>query len=85
VIPVPILADCADGFNAAYWSRPRATWTHGCGGPMSALAPIPETDRADGMRRLRADLDNGEWDRRCGHLLALDELDLGYRVLVVRS
>ena len=34
------------------------------------------------MRRLRADLDNGEWDRQWGHLLGLDELDLGYRVVV---
>ena len=51
---------------------------------MSALALIPEVDRTDGMRRLRADLDTGEWDRRWGHLLALDELDLGYRVLVAR-
>ena len=46
---------------------------------MSALALIPEADRAEGMRHLRADLDSGEWDRRWGHLLALDELDLGYR------
>jgi len=51
---------------------------------MSALALIPEADRADGMRRLRADLDSGEWDRRWGHLRALDELDLGYRVVVAR-
>ena len=51
---------------------------------MSALALIPEADRAGGMRRLQADLDSGEWDRLWGHLLALDELDLGYRVLVAR-
>jgi hypothetical protein len=36
------------------------------------------------MARLRADLDSGEWDRRYGHLLDLDELDLGYRVLAAR-
>jgi hypothetical protein len=34
------------------------------------------------MYRLRADLDSGEWHRQWGHLLALDELDLGYRVVV---
>ena len=85
VIPVPIPADCADGFNAAYWSRPRAYLDPQVWRPMSALALIPDADRADGMRRLRADLDSREWDRRWGHLLALDELDLGYRVLVARS
>lgn len=51
---------------------------------MSALALIPDTDRADGLHRLQADLGSGEWDRRWGHLLALDELDLGYRVVVTR-
>jgi hypothetical protein len=34
------------------------------------------------MRRLRADLDRGAWERRWGRLLELDELDLGYRVVV---
>jgi len=84
VWPVPIPADCSDGFNAAYWRRPRAYLDPQVWRPMSALALIPEADRADGMRRLQADLDSGEWDRRWGHLLALDELDLGYRVLVAQ-
>jgi SAM-dependent methyltransferase len=82
--PVPIPADCTDGFNAAYWRRPRAYLDPVIWRSMSALAVIPETDRAAGMARLRADLDSGEWDRRFGHLLDLDELDLGYRVLAAR-
>jgi SAM-dependent methyltransferase len=84
VITVPIPADCTDGFNAAYWRRPAAYLDPEIWRPMSALALIREADRAAGMRRLRADLDSGEWDRRFGHLLGLDELDLGYRVLVAR-
>jgi SAM-dependent methyltransferase len=84
VIPVPIPAHCTDGFNAAYWRRPRAYLDPQIWRPMSALALIPEADRADGMYRLQADLDSGEWDPRWGHLLALDELDLGYRVVTAR-
>jgi hypothetical protein len=84
VIPVPIPADCIDGFNAAYWRRPHAYLDPEVWRRMSALALIPDADRADGMRRLQADLDSGEWDRRWEHLLALDELDLGYRVVVAR-
>jgi SAM-dependent methyltransferase len=84
VIPVPIPADCTDGFNAAYWRRPGAYLDPQVWRPMSALALIPETDRAAGMRRLQADLDSGEWHRRWGHLLARDELDLGYRVVVAQ-
>jgi hypothetical protein len=48
-------------------------------------ALISDTDSAEGMRRLRADLDSGEWERRWGELLELDALDLGYRVLVTRT
>jgi SAM-dependent methyltransferase len=82
VTPVPIPAECADGFNAAYWRRPRAYTDPRVWRAMSALALIPAADRDEGIRRLRADLDSGEWHRQWGHLLALDELDLGYRLVV---
>jgi hypothetical protein len=81
VTSVPIPADCTDGFNAACWRRPQEYLDPEVWRPMSALALIPEADRADGMRRLQADLDSGEWNRRWGDLLAMDELDLGYRVI----
>jgi SAM-dependent methyltransferase len=84
VVPVPIPADCTDGFNAAYWRRPSAYLDPGIWQPMSALALIPDADRAEGMRHLRADLDSGQWHQRWGHLLGLSELDLGYRVLIAR-
>lgn len=84
VIPVPIPGDCADGFNGAYWRRPRAVLDPAVWGPVSALSLIPPADRAAGMSRLRADLDSGAWERRWGHLLGLAELDLGYSVVVTR-
>jgi SAM-dependent methyltransferase len=84
VIPVPIPGDCADGFNGAYWRRPRAILDPGVWGPMSGLSLIPDADRVAGMSRLRADLDTGAWHRRWGYLLGLAELDLGYCVAVTR-
>ena len=84
VVPVPIPADCTDGFNAAYWRRPGDYLDPEVWQAMSALTMIGEADRAAGMRRLQEDLDSGEWDRRWGHLRSLDELDLGYRVLIAR-
>jgi len=39
-----------------------------------------EVDRM--VERLRADLDSGEWERRNADLLGLEELDLGYRLVV---
>jgi SAM-dependent methyltransferase len=84
VIPVPIPGDCTDGFNGAYWRRPRAILDPAVWRPMSALSLIPPVDRAAGMGRLRADLDSGAWERRWGYLLELAELDLGYSVAVTR-
>lgn len=84
VTPVPIPADCTDGFNAAYWRRPHAYLDPRVWRPMSALALIPDGQRERGMRRLRDDLASGEWQRRWGHLMGLRELDLGYRVVVAR-
>jgi hypothetical protein len=84
VIPVPIPADCADGFEAAYWRRPQAILDPAIWRATSALSLISDTERASGMSRLSADLRSGDWQRRYGHLLGLGELDLGYRVVVAR-
>jgi hypothetical protein len=45
----------------------------------SALTP---EEVEDGVARLRTDLESGEWHRRNADLLELEELDLGYRLLV---
>lgn len=80
VIPVPIPCDCRDGFEAAYWQRPEAILDPAMWRASSALSMIRDADRTAGMARLSADLASGEWRRRYGHLLELDELDLGYRI-----
>jgi SAM-dependent methyltransferase len=82
VVPVPIPADCADGFEAAYWRRPAAILDPAVWRACSALALIGDAEREAGMARLSADLASGEWRRRYGYLLELDELDLGYRVII---
>jgi SAM-dependent methyltransferase len=51
--------------------------------PACGLAEMRRVaDGPEGMRRLRADLDSGEWHTRWGQMLALNELDLGYRVVI---
>jgi SAM-dependent methyltransferase len=79
VLPVP--RDCRDGFMAAFWARPEAYLD-----PAARVAtspwhdlPAPVVDR--GLTQLRKDLDSGDWRRRYGHLLALDELDVGLRLI----
>ena len=68
VEPVPVPADCIDGFAACYWNRPEA-YTD------------PDV-LARGTERLRADLASGAWDERHGQLRAMTEFDVGYRLIV---
>ena len=84
-VPVPIPADCTDGFEAAYWRRPEAILDPAVWQATSALSLIPASDRTAGMARLSADLVSGKWRQRYGHLLALDELDLGYCIVVASN
>ena len=76
--PVPIPHDCTDGFLCAYWRRPESYLDAGIRGGMSSFARI---DPEPGLARLRADLSGGRWTERNRHLLALDSLDLGYRIV----
>jgi hypothetical protein len=80
VVPVPW--DCRDGFLSAFWRRPEAYLEPAVRAGISTLAKRGEEDLGPGLARLRADLQSGAWARRHGALLALDELDLGYRLLV---
>ena len=75
--PVPIPHDCTDTY-CAYWRRSDAYLNADIRSAMSAFARI---DAEAGVARLRADLASGRWAERNRHLLALDALDLGHRVL----
>jgi SAM-dependent methyltransferase len=79
---VPIPCDCRDGFFSAFWRRPEAYLDPAVRAGISTLAKRSEDELAEGLARLRADLDSGAWARRHADLLERDELDLGYRLLV---
>ena len=76
---IPVPHDCRDGFFHAYWRRPHAYLDPVARANISIFGKV---DAAAGIERLRADLGSGEWERRYGYVLALDELDCGYRLLV---
>jgi SAM-dependent methyltransferase len=80
IVPVPW--DCRDGFMSAFWRRPEAYLDPSVRAGISSLAKRSEAELADGLARLRADIDTGAWARRHADLLRLDELDLGYRLLI---
>lgn len=81
VTPVPIPHDCTDGFLYAYWRRPEAYLDPRIRSGSSSFWSI---GGREGLARLAEDLGSGEWERRYGHLLALDSLDLGYRLVTTR-
>jgi SAM-dependent methyltransferase len=76
--PVPIPHDCTDGLLCAYWRRPDAYLDADV---RSAMSSFGRLDAEAGLARLRADLASGCWAERNRHLLALDALDVGYRVV----
>ncbi|HSU16116.1 class I SAM-dependent methyltransferase [Longimicrobium sp.] len=82
VRPVPIPADCADGFLGAYWRRPAAYLDPEVRAGISVFARIGGLEPALG--RLRGDLASGAWHARHGHLLERGELDIGYRIVISR-
>lgn len=79
VRPVPIPHDCTDGFLHAYWRRPAAYLDPHIRSGSSSFWAID--DAVEGLEKLAADLASGEWERLYSHLLALDDHDLGYRLV----
>ncbi len=84
IIPVPIPAECADGFDGAYWRRPADVLEPTVWQNMSTLRLIPDEERTKGLHRLALELGNGAWKQKYGHLLSLSERDMGYRLVVWR-
>ncbi|MBO9519837.1 MAG: class I SAM-dependent methyltransferase [Porphyrobacter sp.] len=78
--PLPIPHDCTDGFLYAYWRRPAAYLDEAIRSGISSFWRIGQVQ--EGLDKLARDLESGEWERGYGELLALDELDLGYRLVI---
>ena len=79
---VPIPWDCRDGFLHAHWRRPEAYLDERVRRGASVWSRLGPEIEARAVARLRADLESGAWHARNAELLELDELDLGYRLLV---
>lgn len=82
VEPVPVPADCVDGFFLAWWRRPEAFLSERVRRGISVFAQLHPEEVAAGVRQLGDDLASGAWSARNADVLARDELDLGLRLLV---
>jgi SAM-dependent methyltransferase len=85
VSAVPVPFDCTHGFGAAFWGRPEMYLDPDVLQAQSWIAQLPSEVRERCVARLRDDLLSGRWDEQHGHLRELDELDVGYRLVVARS
>jgi SAM-dependent methyltransferase len=77
--PLPVPWDCSDGFLGAYWRRPERYLDAAARGAISTFSRV---DAAAGLQRLRGDLADGSWQRRNADLLAMNDLDIGYRLCI---
>jgi SAM-dependent methyltransferase len=80
--PLPIPADCLDGFYACYWARPEAYLEPAVRAGISCFSLIDQEVVASRMQRLADDLASGAWDDRHPGLRDLPELDVGYRLVI---
>ena len=82
---VPIPHDCRDGFLGAFWRRPERYLEPAVRPGISTFGEVDPAILDTALWRLGNDLKSGAWHRNYGGLLALDELDIGYRLIVKRA
>jgi SAM-dependent methyltransferase len=80
--PVPVPHDCRDGFYGAFWRRPEAFLDPKVRAGISVFAQVSSAAVVRAIDALGADLQTGRWQERHRELLSLDELHLGYYVIV---
>ena len=78
---VPVHHDSPDGMIVSMWRRPDAYLDASVRAATSGLSLVDQDVVGAAMARLAADLRSGEWERRYGHLLERETLDVGLRIV----
>jgi len=82
VEPVALAADWQDGFLMAFWRRPEAYLDETVRAGISVFGRLSDAEVGQFVKALHDDLASGAWARRNAELLELEELDLGYRLVI---
>lgn len=82
VEPVPIPADSCDWMLGSFWAHPERVLDPTARAGTSGFARQPEAVVDRVVAAVRADLANGTWEARHGHLRGLDAYDVGLRLVV---
>jgi len=80
--PVPIPADCADGFFEAFWNRPEALLNPDIRASQSIWELLDDGVEEEIVARLAAALSSGAWDAEHGHLRQQESFDGSLRLVI---
>lgn len=83
VQPLPIPHDCTDGFLYAWWRRPEAYLDPRLRSGSSSFWALGDAAEK-GLVQLAEDLASGAWQRCYAQIMAQDEYDAGYRLVIAR-
>ncbi len=72
--------DCSDGFLYAYWKRPQAYLDPHVRSGSSSFWALGDVSIQ--LARLATDLETGQWHHRYADILARNDYDAGYRLVV---
>ena len=76
--------DLSDMFLAAGWRQPELYLNPEVRGRMSVFALADSSVFKEGLKLLKEDLNNGEWDAKYGQIRRLNQIDAGYRFLYTK-
>jgi len=82
VIVLPIPSDCKDGFAEAFFGRPEAFLDDGIRASQSAWKFLSHAEISEAIDRLQADLEDGTWDEKFGHLREAPEYVGALRLII---
>ena len=82
---IPVPRDCKDGFLGAFWAEPEAYLDPNVRAGMSTFPQLGPELVNERIARLEEDIRSGLWDERNGYLRTLDEIDIGYRLIVATA
>jgi Methyltransferase domain len=84
VTPLPVPADCVDGFTEAFYARPERFLDPAVRRSQSAWGFVAPEAEARAVAALRRDLASGAWDRQYGALRSAPEFASSLRLITAR-
>lgn len=85
IIKIPVPIDCIDGFNEAFYARPEAFLDESIRRSQSFWDFLPREKEMEAVKKLKEDLDSGNWDKKYGHLKNQKEFIGALRLIIIKK